>query len=119
MLVNGNNNFYVCTKSRFRNIPKDDNLGQFYPPYCAGMAYFMTKTTVSHLVQASHSVKFFWVDDIFITGYVAKQAKTRHVNTPFFMRDPDNFEGFQSNKPMFSLTLRENTSTWFNELHLN
>jgi len=56
--------------------------GDVYPPYCSGMAYVMSTDVAVALHRASYSVPFFWIDDVYLTGIVAKRiglAAVRHV----------------------------------------
>lgn len=46
-----------------------------YPPYCQGIIWFISTKQVSKLLEASASVNFLWVDDAYITGYLAREAK--------------------------------------------
>jgi hypothetical protein len=50
-----------------------------YPPYCAGFAYVMSADVNRKLYEASGSVPFLWVDDVYVTGFLALQAGVRHT----------------------------------------
>ena len=77
-------NFMYC--STFRNqgpvrIPSDKwfvTLKEYpftkYPPYCEGFAYVMSMDVVSKLYVASKFVPFYWVDDVYVTGFLAAKA---------------------------------------------
>jgi beta-1,3-galactosyltransferase 1 len=45
-----------------------------YPPYCEGFAYIMSNDVTKKLYDASRYVKFYWVDDVYVTGFAALQA---------------------------------------------
>ncbi|ESO95791.1 hypothetical protein LOTGIDRAFT_95799, partial [Lottia gigantea] len=70
-------NFLYCRvfpKSRpFRSINKwrvnfTEYPFSFYPSYCAGFAYLMTPDVAVQFLKVSKYVKFYWIDDVFITG---------------------------------------------------
>ena len=44
--------------------------GAEYPAYCAGWAYVTTVTTVVAVLDWSHHLPFFWIDDIHVTGII-------------------------------------------------
>ncbi|KAH9383353.1 hypothetical protein HPB48_024568 [Haemaphysalis longicornis] len=46
-----------------------------YPPYCLGVAFVMHVSVLALLSQAVHHVPFFWVEDVYSTGLVARSAK--------------------------------------------
>ncbi|KAK5986764.1 Hexosyltransferase [Trichostrongylus colubriformis] len=45
-----------------------------YPPYCSGWCYLAPITVVERLISVAHSQRFFWIDDVFITGVLRKAA---------------------------------------------
>ncbi|CAH1778629.1 unnamed protein product [Owenia fusiformis] len=45
-----------------------------YPPYCYGLAYVYAMSTAKPIYTASLYEPFFWIDDVFITGVLAKKA---------------------------------------------
>ena len=49
-----------------------------YPPYCEGFAYVMSIDVVGKLYTASKSVPFYWVDDVYATGFLAAKAGVTH-----------------------------------------
>lgn len=46
-----------------------------YPLYCEGFAYFIDVNHVKELYWCSQFSNFFWIDDIFVTGLVAKKLR--------------------------------------------
>ena len=55
-----------------------DYSGEFYPTYCSGAAYILTMDLVPKLLNESYMTRFFWVDDVYVTGILAA------VNKSFF-----------------------------------
>ncbi|XP_067684193.1 beta-1,3-galactosyltransferase 5-like [Haliotis asinina] len=51
---------------------------EIYPPYCEGMAYITSVDEVKALCKASEDMKFYWVDDTFVTGILARKAGLSH-----------------------------------------
>lgn len=60
-------------------VSHSDFLGRMFPPYCSGSAYFITGGAASALLKASTRSKFLWVDDVYITGVLAKEGGVRLV----------------------------------------
>ena len=73
-----------------------------YPPYCSGWLWVTSPGTARALAQAatqvniqqhcriepiindrvqllSHQAKFLWVDDVWITGYLAQRLSIQHL----------------------------------------
>lgn len=50
-----------------RNVYPFDN----YPTYCSGMAYLMSPDVARKLYKASETTRFYWVDDVYVTGILA------------------------------------------------
>jgi len=51
-------------------IPKDELPDDLYPVYCSGMGFVLTTDTAVAMYRVSFYVKFMWVDDAYITGYL-------------------------------------------------
>ena len=60
-------------------IPVEDLPDDLYPPYCSGMGYVFSTDVAVAMYRVSFYVKFFWVDDAFISGYLP-QALAGAVN---------------------------------------
>ena len=50
-----------------------------YPPYEAGSAYVITMDLIRPLLEASQYYPYFPIDDVYITGVLAKHVQGRHV----------------------------------------
>lgn len=48
-----------------------------WPPYCAGCAYIMTLTATRHLVSASEHTCYLPLEDVYITGLLARAVGLR------------------------------------------
>ncbi|XP_062613193.1 beta-1,3-galactosyltransferase 1-like [Saccostrea cucullata] len=53
-------------------IPKADFEPEYFPPYCSGSAFILSVDVVEKMYKASFYTPFFWVDDYYITGALAK-----------------------------------------------
>ncbi|XP_042894382.1 beta-1,3-galactosyltransferase 5-like isoform X2 [Penaeus japonicus] len=51
-----------------------------YPTYCSGGGWFLQTKLVPRLLDACRVVPFLWVDDVYITGLLAREASIKHYN---------------------------------------
>jgi len=51
-----------------------------FPTYCSGSAYIMSSDVVTDLHTMSQRMPFLWVDDIYITGILARELHIEHQN---------------------------------------
>lgn len=59
-------------------VSKEDYEPNYFDPYCSGSAYLLTSDLPSLMYQLSFYVKFFWVDDFYITGLLARATNATH-----------------------------------------
>jgi len=54
-----------------------------FPQYCAGIGYIVSTPLLPLLYNASKSTPFFWIDDVYVTGLLAKKlpAGVKYVDT--------------------------------------
>lgn len=73
-------------------VSKSEYHLSYYPPYCGGLAYIVPFHLLRSLAEASHEVPFFWVDDVYATGLLARQAHIGHAQISFYyaMRANEN-----------------------------
>jgi len=63
-----------------------------FPTYCSGSAFIMTPDVASAMFNASFKVPFFWVDDFYVTGLLARQVGVSHQNfNSVYMLSPSTF----------------------------
>eukprot|EP00092_Neocalanus_flemingeri_P033683 GFUD01036616.1.p1 GENE.GFUD01036616.1~~GFUD01036616.1.p1 ORF type:complete len:397 (+),score=103.23 GFUD01036616.1:92-1282(+) len=65
----------------YETIPKDKNAKgktEFYPTDCTGWIYITNPGTANRLAKAAQTNRFFWIDDVWVTGYLAKALKIQH-----------------------------------------
>ena len=61
-------------------ISQDEYQKDVYDPYCSGAAFLLTTDLVPRMYRISFYVKFFWVDDYYVSGRLAKAANATHHN---------------------------------------
>jgi len=61
----------VLRQGRWK-IPVEDLPDDVYPRYCSGMGYVFSTDVAVAMYRVSFFVKFFWVDDAFITGFLPR-----------------------------------------------
>jgi len=52
---------------------------EFFPAYCAGAFYVTNPQTSNALVEASKVTPFVWIDDAWVTGYLAETVNITHT----------------------------------------
>ena len=51
---------------------------KMYPQFCAGMGYLMHTYTALALHDVADQEPFFWIDDIYVTGFLANRIKATY-----------------------------------------
>lgn len=59
-------------RSKWRVSPMEYD-DSHYPTYCAGFGIIYTADVVVQLYEKAQKSKYFWIDDVFITGIIANQ----------------------------------------------
>ena len=59
---------------------EDDEGTEFYPTDCTGWLFITNPGTAAALARAATSVKFFWIDDVWVTGYIASFLNIHHLD---------------------------------------
>ncbi|XP_050306143.1 lactosylceramide 1,3-N-acetyl-beta-D-glucosaminyltransferase-like [Anthonomus grandis grandis] len=54
-------------------VPYEEFREEVYPRYCSGMFVLMTPDVAFNLHKHAQKTAFFWIDDVFLTGLVAKR----------------------------------------------
>ena len=56
-----------------------------YPAHCTGWMYATTPLTARRLVKAAQmSKKMFWIDDVWVTGFLAEDLQIEHKDVATF-----------------------------------
>ena len=56
-------------------VTVDEYSDVIYPTYCRGFAQILSRGAAQRIWDVANSTKFFWVDDIFVTGVLRTKAK--------------------------------------------
>lgn len=59
-------------------VATSDFSGDFFPKYCSGSAFLFTPDIIADMYNISLFTPFFWVDDVYITGYLPKAIGVQH-----------------------------------------
>ncbi|KAL3875806.1 hypothetical protein ACJMK2_033722 [Sinanodonta woodiana] len=49
-----------------------------YPTYCEGFAYITSTDVIHKLLDASKEVPFYWIDDVYVTGFLPHKIGLKH-----------------------------------------
>ncbi|KAL3982761.1 Galactosyltransferase family protein [Acanthocheilonema viteae] len=61
-------------------VTEDELPSKYYSNYCVGMAIIFTGDLSSLLLRAAIQERYFWIDDYFITGILAKKVEAHLVD---------------------------------------
>lgn len=56
-------------------VKKEEYEPSIYPPFLSGWFYITTPSVAGKLAKLANERKYFWIDDVFITGIIAKELK--------------------------------------------
>ncbi|KAH8257249.1 hypothetical protein KR038_006032 [Drosophila bunnanda] len=62
---------------------------RFYPHYCPGMAIIYASDVVRRLYKAAQKAKYFWVDDVLVTGILAEETGTKLTSMTHYLESKD------------------------------
>ncbi|KAK6111121.1 Galactosyltransferase family protein [Brugia pahangi] len=61
-------------------VRRDELSSEYYSNYCVGMAIIFTGDLPNMLLRAAKKERYFWIDDYFITGILAKKVEAQLVD---------------------------------------
>ncbi|XP_069142678.1 beta-1,3-galactosyltransferase 1-like [Argopecten irradians] len=100
-------------------IPKEDFEPNYFPPYCSGSAFILSIDVIKRMSEVAQYVPFFWVDDYYITGMLAKRVGVtqKRLNDAYILNGKvvvDRFKNDTINKLLFFHVGKQNTiySMW-------
>ncbi|XP_060080973.1 beta-1,3-galactosyltransferase 1-like [Ylistrum balloti] len=100
-------------------IPKEDFEPNYFPPYCSGSAFVLSIDVIKRMSAVAKYVPFFWVDDYYITGMLAKRVGVtqQRLNDAYILNGKvvvDRFKNDTNNKLLFFHVGKQNTiySMW-------
>ena len=63
-------------------VKYDEFPGQkYFPQYCAGLIFVLSRAVVPRMVQAARTTPFFWIDDVYITGLLPPKVSNMQYVT--------------------------------------
>jgi hypothetical protein len=65
---------YVC----YRYVSYSEYAAEYFGKYCSGSAYIFTVDLVPRLYNSSKNERFFWIDDYYITGLLARAVNAQY-----------------------------------------
>jgi hypothetical protein len=65
----------------FEEVP--ENITE-YPTGCSGSTYITTPATAARIAKKAENYKFFWIDDVWVTGYLAQDLNITHLELASF-----------------------------------
>jgi hypothetical protein len=54
-------------------------LDRHYPTYCPGWSVLYSRDVAHQLYEATQRENYFWIDDVLVTGIVARKVRARHL----------------------------------------
>ena len=95
-------------------IPKEDFGLDYFPPYCSGSAFIFSADVVKRMYEASFDTPFFWVDDYYITGALAKKINVvqKRLNEMYMLNGrlaPEKFKNDTKHQYAFYHVPKMNT----------
>lgn len=91
----------LCHRNRVRTIVREQHTmhfkykvkseqlpGAFFPQYCAGFGYAMSRSVVEKLYAAALTTPYFFIEDVFVTGFCRQKAGVRIVDHHAFTMRP-------------------------------
>ena len=59
-------------------VTKAEYSASTYPPFCSGLAYVIKPSMAKQLLQAATDDGLLWIDDVYVTGVLAKAVRANH-----------------------------------------
>ena len=65
-------------------VTEEEFSGQLYPDFLSGWCYVSTPSAVSNLLNLVEDEDMFWIDDVWVTGVLARKAEVELVSLNMF-----------------------------------
>ena len=63
----------------YEQVPKVGEEGkESYPTDCTGWLWITSPGTSQAISEAAQVVRFFWIDDVWVSGFIAEHLKIQH-----------------------------------------
>lgn len=63
-----------------------------YPTYCPGWHVLYSPDVLFRLYKAAQNHSYFWIDDVLVTGILAKENNITHIDSSLFVLDEDQMD---------------------------
>ena len=70
----------------------------YYPPYCPGYAIIYSPDIIFRLYTAAQNSKYFWIDDVHITGVLAQKTNTTITTSSHYILYSDECDQILTGK---------------------
>lgn len=88
----------------------------FYPPYCWGTFYIMSRDMAAEVLSTSDTVPIWWVDDVYLTGIIPRTfGWIQHVVfSEYLEENPARLQTVTDNHIVFALiqSLNDSLNAW-------
>ncbi|CAI4222137.1 unnamed protein product [Auanema sp. JU1783] len=90
---------------------------RYWPDFCSGSGYFISTQAITDILRNVHYFDYLWLDDVFLTGFVAARAKVKLVNImPNCYLSPESPELLKSENYLLSMCCLVTSETSSKEL---
>lgn len=79
-------------------VSKKDFPDTIYPPHCPGYAVIYSKKSIELLYPLAQQTKYFWIDDVHVTGTLAKEAGVGHKDISILTMNSDELSVIMDGK---------------------
>ncbi|EYC30667.1 hypothetical protein Y032_0004g1707 [Ancylostoma ceylanicum] len=83
-----------------------------FPTHCAGLAYITSMAAIKSMLNVVHLQKFFWIDDVFITGVLTNASNVTVKNFQGITQGRKTPARTSNKETFFSLN-KEHIIYWF------
>ncbi|EPB69941.1 N-acetyllactosaminide 3-alpha-galactosyltransferase [Ancylostoma ceylanicum] len=84
------------SRAQPRYVTYEEYPHEKFPQHCSGVAYVLDREALLPMLNAVPQLKYFWIDDVFITGFLTRDADVSFVEInryielePFRKKFPD------------------------------
>ena len=88
-----------------------------YPTDCSGWLWITSPGTSRAISEAAQVVRFFWIDDVWVSGYIAQHLKIEHqvneITRHIFHQCQAHFKCFVLGRVWFGLNISKLASPSF------
>ena len=84
-------------------VPQTEFKQNYYGKYCSGSAFLITRELAVKMYRISKHIKFFWVDDYYVSGLLARASNATFYsfNELYVFQSKIVEEKFKLSKPIF------------------